>query len=102
MSNDLNAESSAKADTVVSVRFATEEVAELKRVADAQKIPLSTLIRRSALRMLTWTPPIAQLGSNNAAPAASGWATYESASARSGSQADATSLTVSYTSPGIF
>ena len=37
MSSGTNAESNNKADTVVSVRFAAEEVNELKRLADARK-----------------------------------------------------------------
>ena len=101
MSNEANADSNQKADTVVSVRFATGEVTELKRLADAQKIPLSTLIRQIALGALVWTPPIAQLASSNASPPASGWASYQLADVRSGSQSGVTSLTVTYTSPGI-
>lgn len=100
MSNDSNAESGTRAGSVVSVRFATEEVAELKRLADAQKVPLSSLIRRMALQALTWSPPVVQLGSSNQAPTASGSATYRPADVRSGSQSGAVSI--SYTSPGIF
>ena len=100
MSNDSNAESGVKSGTVVSVRFATEEVAKLKRLADAQKVPLSSLIRRMALQALTWSPPVAQLGSNNQAPTASGSATYRLADVRAGSQSGA--MSICYTSPGIF
>jgi hypothetical protein len=100
MSSESDTESAAKADTVVSVRFAADEVAALKRLADAQKIPLSTLIRRIALSALDWTPPIARFGSNNEASTASGWVTYEAADPRSGSRTDATSVAISYSSRG--
>ena len=98
MGSDSNTESVARGDTVVSVRFAADEVAELKRLADAQKVPLSTLIRRIALGALQWTPPIAQLGSNNQASTASGWAVYQTATAESGFRSDTTSVALDYSS----
>jgi hypothetical protein len=100
MSSDTSTESNARPDAVVSVRFAAEEVAELKKLADAHGIPLSTLIRRTTLRALTWTPAVASLRSNNEAPVASGWAADQSA-VQSSWQADANSASVTYSSLGI-
>jgi hypothetical protein len=100
MGDEASTVSSDRPDMVVSVRFAVEEVEALKRLAEAQKIPLSTLIRRIALNALSWTPPIVRFGTGNEASAGSGWATYQPLDAQSGSWTESTSVAVDY-SAGI-
>ena len=99
MGNELSAESN-KPDVVVSVRFATDEVAELRGLADANGIPLSTLIRRVALRALTWTPAVANMQSSNEAPVASGWETHQTEE-QYGWPTASTSASLTYSSPGL-
>ncbi len=99
MSNESVAESGNRTDAVVSVRFTTEEVDQLKRLAEAQKVPLSALIRRAALRVLEWTPSIASFAPANEATANSGWASYGSSGARAGSWTGETSVAITYRTP---
>jgi hypothetical protein len=67
-----------RSDAVVSVRFTGDEVALLRRMADAQQTPLSTAIRRAALAAST-CHPIADLRTQmNQGAAGSSWAFYNS------------------------
>jgi hypothetical protein len=67
-----------RTDTVVSVRFTAEEVAQLRQAADAQDVPLSAMIRQTVLQTLGRRPPVAILRSVNQAGSISGWAFYGS------------------------
>ncbi len=90
-----------RTDTVVSVRFTAEEVAQLRQAADAQDLPLSAMIRQTVLQTLGKRSPVALLRSVNQAGSISGWAFYGSPFAKidAGNTGSPEPLVVSYRVP---
>jgi hypothetical protein len=82
MSSRKVTESKSRQETVVSVRFAVDEVVRLRHLAEARDIPLSTVIRRAALASLASPPFLAVMPSINQGAAASAWMLYDSGSAQ--------------------
>lgn len=69
-----------RTETVVSVRFSSEEIARLRRLAETRDLPLSTLIRQSSLAAFASQPLVLRPSINQGA-AGSGWILYDSRSA---------------------
>lgn len=63
-------------ETVVSVRFTTEEVGQLKQLAESRGLALSAVIRRAALAVFA-TPTRPLLPSVNQGASGSAWMTYD-------------------------
>jgi hypothetical protein len=81
--NEAAASSVNRSEAVVSVRFAADELALLRKLAGAQDMPLSTVIRRAALAS-SRLPAIADLRTEmNEGAAGSTWALYDSFSSQS-------------------
>lgn len=100
-SNRKATEGNDRSDAVVSVRFAADELALLRGLADAQQLPLSTVIRRAALAAWTCQPMIDVRTEMNQGAAASGWAFYDSSSPQftAGSTMPAASVQMNYQFP---
>jgi hypothetical protein len=94
-------EGNDRSEAVVSVRFAADEVALLRRLASAQHMPLSTVIRRAALAAST-SPAIVGLRTEmNQGAAGSGWTLYDSFSSQfvAGSTLPAAAAAMNYRVP---
>jgi Ribbon-helix-helix protein, copG family len=68
-----------RAETVVSVRFSSDEIARLRRLAETRGLPLSTLIRQASLATFA-SQPLVLSPSINEGAAGSGWILYDSRS----------------------
>lgn len=101
MSDEEATQGKQRTDTVVSVRFAATEVAELRKTADAQDVPLSVMIRQTVLQALGSRPSVAVLRSVNQAGGISGWAFYGSPFTKieSGSTGNSAPRVVTYRVP---
>ena len=86
-----------RSDTVVSVRFSSDEVAQLRELAERQDLPLSTVIRRASLAAFS-SRPLVLMPSINQSAAASGWISYDSRNAqvKAGSTSIPQAASVSY------
>lgn len=94
-------EGNDRSEAVVSVRFAADEVALLRRVAGAQNMPLSTVIRRAALAASTPSAIVGLRTEMNQGAAGSGWAFYDSFTSQfaAGSTAPASAAGMNYQIP---
>lgn len=99
--NQPTTDGAKRPESVVSVRFAADEIALLRQLADAQKVPLSTLIRRAALAASASRPVAELLVQMNQGGAGSTWITYDSFSSQftAESQAPETFALVNYQLP---
>jgi len=99
-SHDLT-EGNDRSEAVVSVRFAADEVALLRRLAGAQRMPLSTVIRRAALAASTPSAIVGLRAEMNQGAAGSGWTLYDSFSSQftAGSTLPTTAAVMNYQVP---
>lgn len=90
-----------RSEAVVSVRFAASEVTLLRQLADAQNLPLSTVIRRAALASATNGPVTELVIQMNQGGAGSAWVYYDffSSQLRTGSQQPNNSTLMNYLLP---
>ena len=88
-----------RTETVVSVRFSSDEVARLRRLAETRDLPLSTLIRQASLAAFV-SQPLVLRPSINQGGAGCGWILYDSRSAtvKAGSTTRPHAAAVSYRS----
>jgi hypothetical protein len=100
MSKQRGTEGRNRSETVVSVRFSSDEVARFKELAERRDLPLSTVIRRASLAAFS-SPPLALMPSINRSAGASGWISYDSSTAqvRAGSISRPQAAVVTYRTP---
>jgi hypothetical protein len=97
MGRQKGADGMNRSETVVSVRFSSDEIAHLKELAQRQGLPLSTVIRRASLAAFS-ARPLVLIPSINQGAAACGWISYDSRSTqvKAGSISRPQSMVVSY------
>jgi len=79
MGRQKGTEGEKRTETVVSVRFSSDEIARLRRLAEVRDLPLSTLIRQASLAAFASHPLVLKPSINQGA-AGSGWILYDSRS----------------------
>jgi predicted transcriptional regulator len=99
MSRQRGTDGENRTEVVVSVRFSSDEIARLRKLAETRDLPLSTLIRQASLAAFTSRPLVLNPSINEGA-AASGWILYDSRSAtvKAGSTTGPYAAVVSYRS----
>jgi predicted transcriptional regulator len=97
MGRQKGTEGVSRSETVVSVRFSSDEIARLKQLAERRNLPLSTVIRRASLAAFS-SPPLVLMPSINRSAEASGWISYDSRTAqvRAGSTSHPQAAVVTY------